>query len=223
MNKGIHGVITGDIVGSTKLDREYRAILEGIAEDIVRYKMPKFRLEFYRGDGFQSIITHPEEGLTIMLLLKSGLRRHPLKAASNRVEDAIDARLSLGIGEISGTLTREKPLGQMDGSAFIRSGRSLEKMKEDKSMLKITTGVEEFDKEFEAVCYLLDAITSKWSINQAQAIYFYLLQNLTQKEIGKQLGISQRGAGKRLITASIEEVMIYNSRFKSLMQWKYSS
>ncbi len=222
MNPIIYGVITGDIVDSTKIDADYRHMLETIVADIARCKSLDFRLEFYRGDSFQSFIHNPADGLEIMLLLKAGLRRHPVIEASNRVEDALDARLSLGLGEINEPMTRDMPLGKMDGAAFVRSGRSLESMKEHSASLKITTGDEELDQEFSAVCPLLDVLTNKWSINQAEAVYFYLLENATQKEIGEKLGISQRAAGKRLDTSNIEEIMTYNRRFKHLVEWKLS-
>ena len=157
-----------------------------------------------------------------MLLLKAGLRRHPIKEASNRAEDALDARMSLGIGNIKGEINQKKRLGEMDGTAFVRSGRSLESMKEENQSLHITTGNEDLDQEFSAVCPLLDAITNKWSINQAQAVYFYLLENSTQKDIGNKLGISQRGAGKRLDTSNVEQLLHYNQRYKNLIEWNYS-
>ncbi len=222
MNKDIFGFITGDIVDSTKTDADYRTVLQTTAQDIARFKASDFRLEFYRGDSFQSVITHPADGLVIMLLLKAGLRRHPIKEASNRAEDALDARMSLGIGNIKGEINQKKRLGEMDGTAFVRSGRSLESMKEENQSLHITTGNEDLDQEFSAVCPLLDAITNKWSINQAQAVYFYLLENSTHIDIGNKLGISQRGAGKRLDTSNVEQLLHYNQRYKNLIEWNYS-
>lgn len=217
MNEPVFGVITGDIVGSTKINVDYRSVLENTAADIASCKSPGFRLDFYRGDSFQSFLHDPADGLVIMLLLKAGLRKYPLKETGNSIEDALDARQSLGIGEISTPMAVDTPLGKMDGAAFVRSGRSLESMKEHSASLRITTGKDQLDQEFSAVCPLVDALANRWTINQAEAIYFYLLENLTQQEIGDRLGISQRGAGKRLEASNIEDIMSYNLRFRNLI------
>ncbi len=211
----VYAVITGDVVDSTKTERNYRSILESITNDIQQHHDPTFRLEMYRGDSFQALIQNPREGLFILLLIKAGLRRHTNKQDSRSIETVLDARMSLGIGNVTGN--GKVSLGELDGQAFVRSGRTLEKMKGEGLRLSITTGNTVLDNEFRATCPLIDALANRWNTKQAEAIYHYFLTSITQEELGEKLNISQRGAGKRLETSNIGPIELYNKRFSELI------
>lgn len=212
-----YAVITGDVVDSTKTERDYRIILEGIAKDIQRHHDPTFRLEMYRGDSFQALIQNYSKGLFILLLIKAGLRSHSNKQDSRSIENVLDARMSLGIGDVAKHGTAKISLGELDGQAFVRSGRALDNMKGEGLRLSITTGNTTLDDEFRATCPLIDALANRWNIKQAAAIYHYFLTNATQEELGEKLNISQRGAGKRLETSNIGPIEMYNKRFNQLI------
>ena len=217
-----YGVITGDIVSSSNLDSQYyQHVLIQLVTVINDRKQFQFRLEFYRGDSFQALFDSPKDGFWILLLIKSYLKSH--KIPGSNPETALDARMSLGLGEINQELKPDIRLGEMSGTAFVNSGRTLDHMKDKKQLIQITTGIGDFDDEFKAICPMVEVLCQKWSINQAEAVYLYLMNEATQEQIGRQLGISQRSVGKRLNASHIEEILIYNLRYKQLIEWKYSN
>lgn len=221
MKEDIFAIITGDLVDSTAIAGDYKAELYQVADDIKQYQAPDFIFDIYRGDSFQALIHDPSKALLIGILMRAGLRR---KARGSGLDDIWDARLAIGIGEIDQlNIGPEIKLGTLGGEAFIRSGRTLDNMKKEGALLKIKTGDDQLDEEFDAVFPLVDTIIGRWSTAQAEAIYWHLLDNLTQKEIGKRLNKSQRAISKRLETSSIESMSKLFKRFEKLIAWKYNS
>jgi predicted DNA-binding protein (UPF0251 family) len=223
MNTAIKAVITGDMVKSTTIEEDYREQIQQISNDIRARIDTEFQSEIFRGDSFQGVVSDPAKGLLIGILFRTGLRRFSRNTLTGA--DAIwDARISVGIGGINTpALGYETRIGQQDGEAFMRSGMALDGMKQEKSLLTISTGDRELDSEFNASCAMADAIISRWSNEQSEAIYLYLLENLTQKEIGARLGISQRAAGKRLEIASLESIKKFLDRSSIAIEWKYNN
>ena len=218
MKKKIHAVITGDLVNSTGIEGNYKNVLNDITNDIRQYQQLDFMLEVYRGDSFQGLNTDPAKALLIRILIRTGLRRN---TRGKSLENIWDARISIGIGTISNfEISTDTRIGSLDGEAFVRSGQTLDNMKKEGTLLKITTHDTQLNHEFAAICPLVDAIISRWSTAQAEAVYFYLLRNLTQKEIGKLLNASQRAIGKRLEVSHIDNLKPFFTRYKELIIWK---
>ncbi len=209
-------VMTGDLVDSTDIRENYREVLEGIANDIRMFVDPGLLFDIFRGDSFQVLTTEAGDALRVAILFRAGLRR---RSRGKRLEDAWDARIAIGTGEIddppSGSLT---DLGAAGGEAFVRSGKALDTMKEEGVLLKISTGDPQKDNEFAAACPLVDTVIANWTTAQAEAVYLSLLEDLTQEEIGKRLNISQRAAGKRLNSSHIESLTNFFTRFRELME-----
>jgi hypothetical protein len=218
IRKDIHAVITGDLVDSTAITDDYHNILYAMADDIKQYQLKDFQFDLYRGDSFQALISDPDKALLISIIIRAGLRRY---SNGSSIEDAWDARVSLGIGKIMSD--NNSKLGQLRGEAFVRSGRALDIMKKEGARLKITTGEEQIDKEFDSTCPLADHIISRWTTSQAEAIYLYLLKNITQTEIGKALQQTQRVISKRLESSNLESMTNFFNRFKEIIEWKYSN
>jgi len=215
--KDIHAVITGDIIKSTAIDHNYHQILQAIADEIRAYRDKDFLFEVYRGDSFQALVKQPEDALKVSIIIRAGLRRH---SRSSSVDDAWDARISIGIGQAN--IVANAKLGELTGEAFIRSGRTLDAMKKEGSRLKITTGEEQIDKEFEASCPLADTIISRWTTSQSEAIYLNLLKKKTQKEIGEDLQTTQRAISKRLESGNLNSMTNFFNRYREVIKWKYS-
>jgi hypothetical protein len=216
MDKKIYAVITGDIVNSSGISGLYANELNKITNDIKKYQQQNFILEIYRGDSFQALVTDPTKAILISILIRTGLRRN---SRGKSIENIWDARISIGIGPIRNSeMTESIKIGTLDGEAFVRSGKNLDKMKKEGSLLKINTGDSQLDQEFSAICPLVDAIISRWSIAQAEAVYLYLLRNLTQKEIGNLLNTSQRAISKRLEVSNIEKLKPFFTRFIEIIQ-----
>lgn len=215
--KKIHAVITGDITGSSAIGRDYHQALNTIVGDI-KEQYKGFLFEVFRGDSFQALIRQPEDVLLLGVIIRAGLRRY---SRSSSVNDAWDARISIGIGHAE--IKDHVNLGEMTGEAFVRSGQTLDKMKNEGSRLKITTGDEQTDKEFGASCPLADAIINRWTTSQSEAIYLYLLQKKTQAEIGSLLDTSQRAISKRLEAANLQSMANFFNRYREVIQWKFNN
>lgn len=105
----------------------------------------------------------------------------------------------------------------------MRSGRTLDAMKKEGNRLKVSTGEEQTDKEFEASCQLADTIISRWTTSQAEAIYISLLKRKTQKETGDELKTTQRAISKRLESANLHSMTPFLNRYKEVIEWKFSN
>ncbi|MCP4459349.1 MAG: hypothetical protein GY816_15210 [Cytophagales bacterium] len=220
MNSKIRAVITGDIVGSTKIAGDYQEVLHQIDNDIKQYKDDSFILDIYRGDSFQSISNKPAKGLLILLILKAGMKRYSSKKGSKEMQ--WDARMSLGIGFLE-EYPESNNLRELSGDPFTKSGRNLDQMKEKGRLIHVSTGDEKLDDEIFSVTPLIEAVTNRWSTAQADAIYQLLLKNLTQYEIGKELGgKSQRAIGKRLEASNVDSIKPYLSRFEKQIAWTFN-
>lgn len=213
----IHAVITGDIIRSSAIDKDFQGALHIIAGDIKEH-YTGFLFDVFRGDSFQALVRQPEDALLLSVILRAGLRRY---SRGSSVNDAWDARISIGVGHTE--IKNNVNLGEMTGEAFVRSGQSLDKMKKEGSRLKITTGDEETDKEFGASCPLADAIMSRWTTSQSEAIYPYLLKKKTQNEIGRALDTTQRAISKRFESANLQSMTCFFNRYKEVIQWKFNN
>jgi len=64
---------------------------------------------------------------------------------------------------------------------------------------------------------------NRWTTSQSEAIYLYLLQEKTQKEIGKALNTSQRAISKRFESASLQSMTPFFNRYKEVIKWKFNN
>ena len=218
MKAQVYAVITGDVISSSTIIGNYHDVLRQIGHDIKAHLDHRFIMDIYRGDSFQMISACPEKGLLMMLIIKAGLRSY--KNEKGGLEEQWDARIALGIGKMD-KYPRKHTLGEVSGEPFLRSGHALDQMKGEGDQLKIVTGDNRNDQEFEAVTPLIEAITSRWTTAQSEAVYLSLLrQSITQFEMGQELGgISQRAVGKRLEAAHFVSLKKYLNRFESINTW----
>lgn len=217
--ESIRAVITGDIVDSTGTTGNYKATLQRIADDIRQFQDDRFIMDIYRGDSFQTISDIPEKGLLLLLIIKAGLNRNSSQKEGKDYQ--WNARMSLGVGHLENYPTNNE-IGELSGEPFVKSGRALDQMKDKGQLITVTTGVEQMDDELSAVCPLIEAITDRWTSTQADAIYLSLLHGtITQQELGKELGKSQRAIGKSLEAGDIEAIKTYLKRFEKSIQWNF--
>jgi len=86
----IKGVITGDIINSTKLDvSSYQSLTSSINETISELaSLSAMSIDFFRGDSFQIIVDSPSAAIKIAILLRATIKSH--------AHQSWDARLSVG-------------------------------------------------------------------------------------------------------------------------------
>ena len=142
------GIITADVIGSTKMDPKRRStlpeLLDKLAEEL--QVISPLRLEMYRGDSFQVLVEDYEKAPLIAVLLRMGLMRKSIDE-----KQKIDARVSVGIGSVSYLADM---LGKSDGEAFVLSGRAFERI--GKKSLVVVTPDESLNAELAVYVTILD-------------------------------------------------------------------
>ena len=213
----LKGIITGDIIHSTKIELENRGVLLTTLKKIVTEiseNISPIEMEIFRGDSFQIVISEVSEALRIVLLIRSGLQKNTLETMK------WDARVSLGIGKVE---FEANSIVQSDGEAFHNSGRQFDEMGKTEKMV-LRTPWEEFNNEFRVSTAFADELISNWSIVQAEAIYYWLLKNISQRELAEMLQKSPQTINKRLLTANYGLIELYLNRYKQLLkeqiEWK---
>lgn len=208
IDRELYAVVTGDIVGSSKLKASQRghflSVLKSSFETIENILPGEVYapFEIHRGDSFQGVLSKPEVALRVVIVLRASVR---YGFETKKRHHALDARIAVGIGTVDFL-----PAGRVtegDGEAFRRSGPTLDSMKGDQRLL-IRTPWREIDAELDIECALLDAIVNRWSAGQAQAILGQI-RGLSQEKATKKFGISQTAVRQRLKSAggwAIEEL-----------------
>ncbi|MDN3514375.1 MAG: SatD family protein [Candidatus Brocadia sp.] len=196
-NNGLYAVITGDIVGSSRLTASQRGRLLSVLKSsfkTIKDILPdgiRAPFEIHRGDSFQGVLSKPGAALRAAIVIRAGLR-YGFQTKQRRY--ALDARIAVGIGQIE--FLRAGRGAEGDGEAFRRSGQTLDVMKGDQRLI-IRTPWKEVDAEFDIACALLDALVTRWSAEQAQAILGQI-RGLTQEKAAREFGISQPAVRQRL-------------------------
>lgn len=206
----IKGVITGDIIESSAIQIEYRDFLlesiRKIADELSVFE--PIRIEFFRGDSFQTVIDTPENAMKIAVLLRAGLKGYTPKECKK----PWDARLSLGVGTIS---YHADNTVLSDGEAFQYSGRELDEM--GKRRLVVKTRWEDVNEELQVSTAFADEVVSSWSVPQSQAAYQALLYDTSQKEIAHKFQKSAQNISKLLGAAKVNLVQMYIDRYHKLI------
>jgi hypothetical protein len=174
----LYSVITGDVVGSSKLSTAERKRLLVVLNEASRAAQRSFGkevplpIDIFRGDSWQLVVTEPKEAIRIGLFLRAEFRATWGRGTS-------DTRLAIGIGTINFIPARRVSEG--DGEAFRRSGSALEGMKNDVRM-ELSLPDKALEKNLNAIVYLIDTIAGRWTDKQARAVTG-ALRGLTQEEI----------------------------------------
>jgi len=196
-------VITADVVDSSLLSEAEKKFFQ---EKIENYKEKTIVLKprFYRGDSFQ-LAVKPLAALLLALKFRIEIKQWKEKH---------DVRISIGIGEISNWNDDVLLAG---GSAFERSGKNLDNLKETGLNIIIVTGNTELDDELETYCYMADGFIKNQTSVQANLV-FQMLNGVPQIEIAKMLGISQPSVSKSLKAANWKLIERFLKRYERIIQ-----
>lgn len=208
----IYAVVTGDIVGSSKLNMNGQLNVSSVIQSVAARISAQYQssvhgdIDIFRGDSWQMVITKPEYSLRIGLLLRSLLQSAP-------GFKELDTRFSIGFGSID--YLPENNMSTGNGEAFLLSGTGLERCKKPIRMCL------NFPQRFRSsttqalniIIRLIDLHVQHWTNKQAEAVSGVLI-GLTQREIANnwvkepvtQQAISQHleGAGWIQINDSLE-------------------
>lgn len=204
------GVITGDVVGSTKIN-DFGKLPKLINYLITEISLccTKCKVEISRGDSFQVLVEDPKQALLVALLIRAGFRKSSIDLGNKD----LDVRLSVGIGEVS---YMDEKIGQSNGEAFILSGHGFDNLTKTQR-LSVQTFSESINSELKVETAFVDDIVSNWTHLHGEIMYQALLTDSTQCDLAKKLGTSQQNICKRLYCAKEKLVRLYLNRFSSLI------
>ena len=212
----IYAVITGDIVGSSKLKpaerKELHAALNETSDKLTEYfrRLVPLRVDLFRGDSWQLLVTDPAQSLRIGLFFRAFLRG---KMKSKRV----DTRISIGVGSID--FMPEESVSSGDGEAFRSSGEALESLSRTHRMTfsfpqsLISNNLQSLD----VILKLIDALARDWTEKQAHAVSGALLE-YTQQKIARtwfERSISQQAVAQHLDRAGWNAIEIGLNHFSN--------
>jgi len=206
----IQAVITGDIVGSTRINDPKRLIrsMEYLFNELDAHGcIVPGMWEIFKGDSFQ-LVADADRALEVSLLLRSGFRGmiytlgNPL-IADEMLQVPADARLGVGIGSVEHL---EENLSRAYGEAFVLSGKQLQRLSEEKLCINVGVSDDDLARQLEMMCRLADVIIREWTANSAQAVYRMMLTGGTQGEVASFIGITQPSVQSRLQSAHFDEI-----------------
>jgi len=190
-------VVTGDITGFTKIPPAEREQLIHALPDLFQSWVEESEYaRIFRGDSFQLLFKHPQEGLRRSLQLRCWFKK-----SSVTENIVLDARMAVGVGQIS---YYGETVLDSDGEAFHISGRAFDAMEEGE-FIKIVTADQLLNEQLNIICRLMDLIISSWTRTQAEVI-FLALENKTQQQMADELNIAQSAINNRLKLAKWKEI-----------------
>ncbi|MGM0423703.1 MAG: hypothetical protein ACQEQX_02140 [Thermodesulfobacteriota bacterium] len=212
----VYAVLTGDIIGSSRLSGEQRQELYQAMQRASARLQEAFvlavplEMDIFRGDSWQLLVAEPEKALRIGLLYRLDIR--------TSFADKADSRFGLGIGRIL-FLPGER-VSQGEGPAFRLSGQALDSLPAYSSMgMALEPGRQQGWAELLQSCMvLLDTIVRGWTPKQALAVYGALL-GWTQERIATlwQPRVSQQTIAEYLQKAGWANVKHFLQVFEASM------
>ncbi len=202
------GIITGDIIRSRKVGdpEEWMGPLKTLFNTL---GSEPGVWQFFRGDSFQLEVKNVDDVFKVALKMK----------ATVKCIKELDIKLAIGIGRKNYSAPR---ITESNGEAFIYSGELFDKMK--KKNLAIRTPWDEFDKQMNLYFDLAVLTMDRWTQNSAEIVKMSLdSPDLTQRELGEKLGITQGRVSDRQKRAGFEEMLKLEKRFRELVEQNLQS
>ncbi|MFS4492122.1 SatD family protein [Maribacter sp. 2308TA10-17] len=185
-------IITGDIINS----EEHKASewIDILKKQLSKWGETPVKWEIYRGDEFQLKVA-PKKALWAAL---------QIKAAIKSVKD-LDVRMAIGVGSEN---FQSSSVSESNGTAYQRSGRTFETLKEEKLNLAIATGNRKEDQSLNLMIRLALDFMDEWTSVSAEIIAIALANpKLSQQEIAKQLHVQQSAISQRQKRANLDLVL----------------
>lgn len=175
-------IITADIINSAS--HETALWMRLLKETLSGWGATPQDWEIYRGDEFQ-LRTSPERALEMAIELKARLKM---------IKD-LDLRIAIGLGEED---YRGNGISESNGTAYQRSGRMLDKLKNQRKNMGIDTGDTHHNQSLNLVIDLVSDIMDNWTPVSAEIVALSLASpDSTQSEMARGLKIKQSAVSQR--------------------------
>jgi|SRR5208283_2291015 len=191
-----YAVLTGDIIKSGRLSprqlESVRSLLMRAADAARGWKrgLVKGKPEFYRGDGWQLLLTDPAMAMRVGILIRASLRARGLA----------DSRIAIGLGGVERISSKRVSLST--GQAFILAGRALDDMTRYSNMtIEIPESVGPLSDWLSVAGHLCDSLIGQWTRRQAEMVRAAIdPREPDYEKIGKSLkpAVSKQAVAKGL-------------------------
>lgn len=186
----MRAVITGDIINS----RSSSDWLDSLKRELERLGSRPADWEIYRGDAFQIFINDAADALANAILIRAAMK----------AENGMDVRMAIGIGDVD---HRAANVLESNGTAFVNSGQKFELLKKERQNLAVKSPSDIFDRDINLILKLASIAIDGWTVSSAQAVHAALIApEISQQQIGEQLGIKQNAVSGRLKRAFFDEI-----------------
>ena len=185
-------IITGDIINSE--GNKASQWIDVLKEQLSKWGETPTDWEIYRGDEFQLKIA-PKNSLRATIQLKALIKS--IKG--------LDVRMAIGVGTET---FKGVSVSESNGTAYQRSGRTFETLKEEKLNIAITTGNKKEDKSLNLLIKLALDFMDEWTSVSAEIVAISLENpGLSQQEIANMLSIQQSAISQRQKRARLDLVL----------------
>ena len=185
-------ILTADLINSAAYDTE---VWMGVLKtSLSAWGDTPQDWEIYRGDELQ-LRTDPHLALQAAIELKARIK----------CIKGLDIRIAIGIGEEH---YRGEGISESNGTAYQRSGRTLDQLKYKKKRMGIDTGDPKFDRTMNLILDLASDTTDSWSQVSAEMVAFALSRpNIAQVEMAEELRIQQSAVSQRQKRARLSRIL----------------
>jgi len=190
-------IITGDIINSR--GHNTAVWMDKLKSFLLQWGDTPSTWEIYRGDEIQ-LRMPMEQALYAAIQLKALIKS--IKGLDIRMGIGVGSETYIGAG-----------ISESNGTAYQRSGRTLEVLKENKVTLMFTSADEKYNKTMNLMLKLASDFMDDWSPVSAEMVFLSLgSPNVSQQNLAEQLNIKQSAVSQRMKRARlnlVEDLLMY--------------
>lgn len=193
-----YAVLTGDIVGSSKLPPQgIKDVMQQLRDAAVRFAETfpgsvHGKLDVFSGDGWQLLMPDWRRSLRAALFLRTIVKSRP--------QPKIDTRVAVAWGALDAETLNLERVSQSTGEVFTESGRALENMRRHCRLAWVPAPGTTHPPLLKSAIVLVDELARRWTPRQAQALARALL-GYSQEQTAEGLGVTQPTVNQSLTTA----------------------
>ncbi|MEX0770240.1 MAG: SatD family protein [Balneolaceae bacterium] len=190
-------VAIGDIEGSKKLDlkkrKQTQSSLETVFQKLNREAdsiISPYTITL--GDEFQVVYHKADDLFKHIWAIMTAI--HP-----------VNVRISIGVGEITTKINKDYAMG-MDGSAFHKARKNIEKMRKEKLLFSVSTDDKRFDRLINSTFRIIGANIRKWNKNRFSILHKYY-EGKEVKQIAGEVGLSEVSVYKNIHAGTLDAIL----------------